>query len=1437
MLRYLLKTLLQMNLFADSLGAEGSNSSQLLLGTNRTGAAFPIPGNGSHPPLEDMPPRIVEHPTDLLVSRGEPATLSCKAEGRPPPAVEWYKDGERVETDREDPRSHRTLLPGGALFFLRILHGRRGKPDEGVYVCVARNYLGEATSRNASLEVAVLRDDFRQPPGDVVVAAGDPAVLECVPPRGHPEPSVSWTKDGARLSDKDERLTMRGGKLMVASARKSDAGVYVCVATNVVGERASEPAELVVFERPAFGKRPRNQAVLVEGTVEFPCQAVGDPRPAARWRKEEGEMPAGRWEVLPDNTLRIRRLRVEDEGTYTCVADNSVGRSEASGTLTVHVPPQLVTGPRDQTVTPGQSVTFQCQSKGNPPPAVFWQKEGSQTLLFPGQPPHPASRFAVSPAGAITIADVRPADAGYYLCQAISVAGSVLAKARLEVEGATAEHPPPVTGRGPANQTVLPVGATAWLPCWVGGGDPSANVGWLKDGSALVGAQPRVSLLENGTLKITSLRVMDSGYYECVATSSAGETRWGSSLEVQGGSQGRHRTRDTMAPGLKPPQISIHLSTDEGSSLSPPSPEPGLLPRPPSTPVVTNITKSSVTLSWKGNEDSGATGVTSYIVEAFSQAVGGPWQTVAADVESETYTVSGLVPDTIYLFVVRAVNAYGLSDPSGISEPVRTQDASPTQQGLDPEQVQRELAQVAVHLQEPVVLPLGAVRLSWTVERQAPFLQGYRVLLRPPGGRWEEARAVQAPGERGALLTDLRRGQDYEVKVRPYFHRLHGPDSAVRALRTPEAAPSAPPRAVSVAGNGTSVRISWQPPPPAEQNGVIRDYRIWCLGNESRFHINQSVEGTVLATVLRGLVPGVPYHAEVAAATGAGVGARSAPVPIRIGESLLATAPAGAGVAGLPPVLGTPPRHPCRCVPFSMSLAAPPAERDAGPAGGSSVAEHLAEVARRPAFIAGVGGACWVILAAFAAWLYGRRRRKKELSHFTASFAYAPAGKPLGAAATRRGPSPPSPPPLSAVAFPALARGSPRAAAGGGYPWLADAWRGGGGGGVAGAAGCLGTTERYYNEAGISRYIAQTEQFGAGAGEGPVYSTIEAGGEELRTFPRPFSQHGTPYPGGVAQLMDAPAPPASRGRAEHGRAVGWVGGTQGSPPRSPTLASFLAAGAKRKKLGQAVKAPAVSWTELLPPPPSASELSQCAQEEEEEEEEEDEEEEAAGGPGAEEWYPGEHVPCATVPSSPVASSGCRSTATLTPSPRAAEDIPRLRDFDSPGLLRRPPHGTGTPPRAPSPLPSPDADEGHPPRARCLPSTGKTRGETPKSRLKPKCSRYHREKQPGDLPPPPLPPPGETPGPLPEREASGAERKVTHRPPRGDEVVPYGKPSGLPRGQASGSCSTTGSVSSRGSTSSRGHGSGRSRTPGDRGEGTGHRRRPGPPFPCPSQEKR
>ncbi|GAA6105442.1 roundabout homolog 1-like isoform X1 [Tachysurus ichikawai] len=56
--------------------------------------------------------------------------------------------------------------------------------------------------------IGILRDDFRQNPADVMVAEGEPAVLECQPPRGHPEPTISWRKDGANINDRDERITV-----------------------------------------------------------------------------------------------------------------------------------------------------------------------------------------------------------------------------------------------------------------------------------------------------------------------------------------------------------------------------------------------------------------------------------------------------------------------------------------------------------------------------------------------------------------------------------------------------------------------------------------------------------------------------------------------------------------------------------------------------------------------------------------------------------------------------------------------------------------------------------------------------------------------------------------------------------------------------------------------------------------------------------------------------------------------------------------------------------------------------------------------------------------------------------------------------------------------------------------------------------------------------
>nr|XP_035952398.1 roundabout homolog 2 isoform X11 [Halichoerus grypus] len=912
---------------------------------------------GSRLRQEDFPPRIVEHPSDVIVSKGEPTTLNCKAEGRPTPTIEWYKDGERVETDKDDPRSHRMLLPSGSLFFLRIVHGRRSKPDEGSYVCVARNYLGEAVSRNASLEVALLRDDFRQNPTDVVVAAGEPAILECQPPRGHPEPTIYWKKDKVRIDDKEERISIRGGKLMISNTRKSDAGMYTCVGTNMVGERDSDPAELTVFERPTFLRRPINQVVLEEEAVEFRCQVQGDPQPTVRWKKDDADLPRGRYDIKDDYTLRIKKAMSTDEGTYMCIAENRVGKVEASASLTVRArpvaPPQFVVRPRDQIVAQGRTVTFPCETKGNPQPAVFWQKEGSQNLLFPNQPQQPNSRCSVSPTGDLTITNIQRSDAGYYICQALTVAGSILAKAQLEVTDVLTDRPPPIILQGPANQT-LAVDGTALLKCKATG-DPLPVISWLKEGFTFLGRDPRATIQEQGTLQIKNLRISDTGTYTCVATSSSGETSWSAVLDV----------------------------TESGATISK-NYDLSDLPGPPSKPQVTDVTKNSVTLSWQPGTP-GVLPASAYIIEAFSQSVSNSWQTVANHVKTTVYTVRGLRPNTIYLFMVRAINPQGLSDPSPMSDPVRTQDISPPAQGVDHRQVQKELGDVIVRLHTPVVLTPTTVQVTWTVDRQPQFIQGYRVMYRQTSGlqatsTWQNLDA-KVPTERSAVLVNLKKGVTYEIKVRPYFNEFQGMDSESKIVRTTEEAPSAPPQSVTVltvgSHNSTSISVSWDPPPPDHQNGIIQEYKIWCLGNETRFHINKTVDAAIRSVIIGGLFPGIQYRVEVAASTSAGVGVKSEPQPIIIG--------------GRNEVVIT--------------------------ENNNSITEQITDVVKQPAFIAGIGGACWVILMGFSIWLYWRRKKRKGLSNYAVTFQRGDGG--LMSNGSRPG---------------LLNAGDPS------YPWLADSW-------------------------------------------------------------------------------------------------------------------------------------------------------------------------------------------------------------------------------------------------------------------------------------------------------------------------------------------------------------------------------------------------------------
>lgn len=168
-------------------------------------------------------------------------------------------------------------------------------------------------------------------------------------------------------------------------------------------------------------------------------------------------------------------------------------------TLNIVIPaqPSFIEKPKDQKVGLNGVASFDCRASGNPPPSVFWAREGSQMLMFPDTS---YGHIHVTNQGTLQIHGVQKEDAGYFVCSALSVAGSATIRAFLQVTSVD-DIPPPIIQIGPSNQT-LPVGSVAILPCRAIG-NPTPRIRWYKDGMPLQTNQ-RLVIVQTGSLKIDS---------------------------------------------------------------------------------------------------------------------------------------------------------------------------------------------------------------------------------------------------------------------------------------------------------------------------------------------------------------------------------------------------------------------------------------------------------------------------------------------------------------------------------------------------------------------------------------------------------------------------------------------------------------------------------------------------------------------------------------------------------------------------------------------------------------------------------------------------------------------------------------------------------------------------------------------------------------------
>ncbi|CAL4078125.1 unnamed protein product, partial [Meganyctiphanes norvegica] len=781
------------------MGVHGPAHTQPTMGVNIKGfIAIGILMFASVCSAEDGSPMILENPTDLLVPVKEPAILNCHATGHPTPTITWYKDGQPMGPS---PTGRYLLLETGDLFFLRVFNDQ-GDSDAGIYWCVATNHKGNATSTNATLEVAVLEDEFYTMPDDTQVAEGEPALLSCVPPHGNPQPVVTWQRDGETVdpaSDHRYRI-VDGANLVITGVRRSDAGTYKCMARNIYGERLSEPATLTVLVSPNFVEAPSSVLGEVGDTVDLLCSVEGDPQPEVFWRRvtPHDQLPVGRMSLEErSQVLRIHHVVSADSGIYSCHAENPVGAAVANITLEVIAAPSIDTTPKEGRVDISGTASYECYVSGSPMPSVYWTKEGSGVLITTGQSTSDG-RLSVDAHNTLAITNVQHQDQGYYVCSSVGVAGSALSRVHLEVLN-DINLPPPIISLAAPNQT-LPLGTEAEMPCEVRG-VPEPHVYWMRSGK-VIKSDDRTSISSGNTLKITGLKVSDTDVYTCVASSEAGETIWTTALVV-----------------AKPtnPNIAFYKM-----------PDIGLLPDPPEHVEVVNVNTTVVMLGWKHSQ-SGMSFLLGYTVQYWSPDLRGPWRVAQTEqTPTSAYSsvpvaiaVTGLQPSTEYIFAVRARNSYGVSPPSQFTHLVKTPSKS---NGilLPLYDVQSQLSKESVRILN--VEPMSKVlKIKWTFLVDAALLEGIFVYYRPikdnngkkPGALQVEKVSLYTnigPPPTSHLLYGLHPTCWYEIFLVPYYNKVEGLASSVVRSKTLGRSALDPQITLQYTQeNSTTVKVSWDP--------------------------------------------------------------------------------------------------------------------------------------------------------------------------------------------------------------------------------------------------------------------------------------------------------------------------------------------------------------------------------------------------------------------------------------------------------------------------------------------------------------------------------------------------------------------------------------------------------------------------------------------------
>nr|XP_038027108.1 receptor-type tyrosine-protein phosphatase delta isoform X42 [Anas platyrhynchos] len=572
---------------------------------------------------------------------------------------------------------------------------------------------------------------------------------------------------------------------------------------------------------PKFTRTPVDQTGVSGGVASFICQATGDPRPKIVWNKKGKKVSNQRFEVIEfddgsGSVLRIQPLRTpRDEAIYECVASNSVGEISVSTRLTVlredQIPrgfPTIDMGPQLKVVERTRTATMLCAASGNPDPEITWFKD-----FLPVDTSNNNGRIKQLRSGALQIELSEESDQGKYECVATNSAGTrYSAPANLYVR---VRRVPPRFSIPPTNHEIMP-GGSVNITC-VAVGSPMPYVKWMLGAEDLT---PEDDMpIGRNVLELNDVR--QSANYTCVAMSTLGVI-------------------EAIA------QITVKA-----------------LPRPPGTPVVTESTATSITLTWdSGNPEP----VSYYIIQHKPKNSEEPYKEIDG-VATTRYSVAGLSPYSEYEFRVVAVNNIGRGPPS---EPVstRTSEQAPSSAPRNVQARMLSSTTILVQWEEP--------------EEPNGQIQGYRVYYTmDPTQHVNSWMKHNVADSHITTIGNLVPQKTYSVKVLAFTSVGDGPLSSDIQVITQTGVPGQPLNFKAEPESETSILLSWTPP----RSDTISSYELVYKDGEHGEEQRVSTEPTT-SYRLQGLKPNSLYLFRLAARSPQGLGASTAEISARTMQSI-----------------------------------------------------------------------------------------------------------------------------------------------------------------------------------------------------------------------------------------------------------------------------------------------------------------------------------------------------------------------------------------------------------------------------------------------------------------------------------------------------------------------------------------------------------------------